>query len=216
MTEKPGPTRIPHNSVISEDEAPRGAAGAPESLQPEFLDRVRHRDRSALEEFFERYFDVVHGFVRRFVGESTQAEDITQDVFVKVYNGIESLDPARDPRAWLHAIALNSCRDHWRSRDHRMRRSSASLDAHPALEAGLAARDGDPAERHARREREQRVQQAIQGLEAPLREAVLLRDYAGLSHAEAAEILGLSEAAARKRYSRALRALAGLLHGVIE
>ena len=79
------------------------------------LERVRARDPEALAAFFERYVDRVFGLVYRLLGDRTLAEDMTQDVFLKVHRAAHQLDPRRDPRPWIMTIAHNACRDLWRS-----------------------------------------------------------------------------------------------------
>src|SRR5262249_16822328 len=185
---------------------PQGHAGV--AIVP--LEGVRARDPRALEAFFTHYFHRVYGLVFRLVGTRPEAEDLTQEVFLKVYRALHTLDPRRDPEPWLVAIACNVCRDYWRSAAYRLRLRSAPLDF--TVEAGgVLVERGDPQTKLIRREQEERVQAAIDRLPSPYRLAVVLYDYQGLSHEEIAALTGVSHAAARKRYSRALSALAVLL-----
>jgi len=176
------------------------------------VERVRARDPEALAAFFDRFFDQVFGIAYRLLGERTAAEDLTQEVFVKVHRAAHTIDPARDPTPWIVAITYNACRDLWRSRTYRMGRRTASLDND---DTGLAERltlgANEPEQELLRGERERLVQQAITQLPEPLRVAIVLHDYQGLSHQEVAEITGVNHAAARKRYSRALTALGRIL-----
>ncbi len=158
--------------------------------------------------FFEHYFDLVFGLVMRMLGNRTAAEDVTQDVFYKVQRAAHQLDIHRDPAPWLATIATNACRDLWRSGADRMGRRSASIDVDPALGERLTRGTNDPELDALAGERERRVQQAIEGLPEPLRVPIVLHDYQGLSHQEIAAVVGIGHAAARKRYSRALTALA--------
>jgi RNA polymerase sigma-70 factor (ECF subfamily) len=171
---------------------------------------VRARDPEALAAFFERYFDRVYGLVYYLLGERTAAEDVTQEVFLKVHRAATQLDAARDPAPWLSAIAYNTCRDLWRSSAYRMARRSASIEQDAAVTLRLRHGD-DPEQAALRTERERLVREAVARLPEPMRTAVLLYDYQGLSHQEIAQVMGVHHAAARKRYSRALAALANLL-----
>jgi RNA polymerase sigma-70 factor (ECF subfamily) len=175
------------------------------------LEAVRRREPAALGRLFDRHFGNVYGLLCRLLGDRTAAEDVTQDVFLKVYRSAHLLDPARDPGAWLTVIATNACRDRWRSGAYRMGQRSTPVEDDP--ESGLVLTRGtnDPEEDALAAERERLVQGAIGRLPEALRVPVLLHDYQGLSHQEIAGILGVNHAAARKRYSRALAALAGLL-----
>src|SRR5205814_249964 len=78
------------------------------------LERARDRDPEALAAFFEAYFDRIYALVYRLLGNRAAAEDVTQEVFLKVHRAVDRLDPQRDPGAWLSTIAYNACRDLWR------------------------------------------------------------------------------------------------------
>ena len=175
------------------------------------LEAVRRRDPAALSTLFERNFGSVYGLVFRLLGDRFAAEDVTHDVFLKVYRSAHLLDPARDPGAWLTAIATNACRDRWRSGAYRMAQRSSPVEDDP--ESGMALTRGTnvPEDDALEAERERLVQSAIGRLPEALRVPVVLHDYQGLSHQEIAGILGVNHAAARKRYSRALSALGSLL-----
>ena len=191
------------------DRPPAGRDPAP--LTREQLERARAREPRALEAFFEAYFDRIYGLVYRLIGERAAAEDVTQEVFLKVHRAVDRLDPGRDPGPWLRSIAYNACRDLWRSGGYRLGRRSASIDGVPGLEARLASGTNDPERDALEDERQRLVREAIARLPEPLRAAVLLYEYQGLSHQEIAELMGIHHAAARKRYSRALAALGRLL-----
>ncbi|MBI1796037.1 MAG: sigma-70 family RNA polymerase sigma factor [Candidatus Eisenbacteria bacterium] len=178
------------------------------------LQRVRARDPEALGAFFERYFDRVYGLVHRLVGDRAQAEDITQEVFIKVHRAAHRLDPARDPGPWLMTIAHNACRDLWRSNAYKLARRAASLDGDSPLAATLTRGGNEPERDMIAAERERRVQEALARLPEPLRVAIVMHDYEGLGHEAIAAATGIGHAAARKRYSRALAALAKDLKGV--
>jgi RNA polymerase sigma-70 factor (ECF subfamily) len=178
--------------------------GEARRLTREELERVKARDPEALAALFEVHFDRIYGLIHRLLGERSLAEDVTQEVFYKVQRAAHRIDPARDPGAWLVSIAYNACRDVWRSSAHRMGRRSGSIDADPVLSSRLEARDGNPADQFEAEERRRLVVEAISRLPDPLRSAIVLHDYAGLSHQEIAAMTGTEHAAARKRYSRAL------------
>ena len=144
------------------------------------------------------------------MGDPTLAEDVTQDVFLKVYRAADRLDPLRDPLPWLMTIAHNACRDLWRSGAYRLARRASSIEGSPGLEQTLPAASNPEADMLAS-ERERAVQDAIMKLPEALRVPLVMHDYEGLGHEQIARALGIHYAAARKRYSRALAALAKLL-----
>ena len=196
------------------DAGPGASGDGPEpgtrAFSPDDLARARAREPEALSAFFERYFEQVFGLVFRLVGERTLAEDVTQEVFLKVHRAIHRLDINRDPSPWLTTIAYNTCRDVWRSGPHRMSLRSAPLDD-PAVAPHLTSNAPDPEHRRLAAEAVRQVREAVARLPEPLRVAVLLHDYQGLSHEQGARLAGINPAAARKRYSRALAALGAML-----
>ncbi len=175
------------------------------------LEGFRRRDPAALNAFFEHYFDRVFSIVARLLGNRSAAEDAAQEVFIKIHRAAHTLDPARDPGAWVATIATNVCRDVWRSAPHRMARQSASIDDTPGLADRLTTGIADPERDLLRSERTRLVQEAVMELKEDFREVVLLRDYDGRSYEEIAVIAGANESAVRKRYSRALADLGRLL-----
>ena len=192
-----------------EPHARAGMSGDPPG--PAELERVRAHEPEALAAFFERYFDRVYGLVYRLLGDRTLAEDMTQEVFLKVHRAAHQLDPSRDPGPWLMTIAHNVCRDLWRSNAWKLTRRAASLDGDSPLAATLSRGTNDPERDLLAGERERLVQEALLKLPEPLRVAIVLHDYQGMGHEEIAAATGIHHAAARKRYSRALAALARLL-----
>jgi RNA polymerase sigma-70 factor (ECF subfamily) len=172
---------------------------------------VRARDPEALGALFEAYFDRVYALIRRLMGDSALAEDVTQEVFLKVHRAAHRIDPERDPGPWLMTIAYNACRDVWRSSAYRLAARATDIDSPEG--STLSHGSNDPEAQALSSERERLVQEAILELPEPLRAAVLLHDYDGLGHEEIAVVLGIQHAAARKRYSRALATLAKSLEG---
>ncbi|MFH2051132.1 MAG: sigma-70 family RNA polymerase sigma factor [bacterium] len=187
------------------------SAGSP--LSREILVRVRRREPEALGVFFEACFDRIYGLALRMMGQQAAAEDIVQEVFLRVHRSAETLDPDRDPLSWILTITGNLCRDHHRSFAAKVSRGSgqAADDEGPA--ARLTSGGPGPEEQTLANERERVVQEAILALPEQLSEVVLLRDYEGLDHNTIADMLGTTSAAVRKRYSRALAQLGEMLEG---
>jgi RNA polymerase sigma-70 factor (ECF subfamily) len=209
--------------TLDKEALERGRTPAPPSSPPEersplsreTLERVRERQPRALSQLFEFYFERIYGLAFRLLGDRPAAEDVTQDVFQKVYRAADQLDPDRDPGPWLLAITHNLCRDLWRSRAYKLSRRSQSIEDSPFLAQTLPAPGNAPDDVVSRLERAQRVQEAILKLPEPYRSVVVLHDYRGLSHEEIAVATGASYAAVRKRYSRALAKLGDLLKDVL-
>jgi RNA polymerase sigma-70 factor (ECF subfamily) len=202
---------MPDRSVQEITARPGSGSLPPDAGGAAELERVRARDPEALAAFFERHFDRVYGLVYRLLGDRTLAEDMTQEVFLKVHRAAHQIDPTRDPVPWLVTIAHNACRDLWRSNAWKLRRRAASLDGDSPLAETLSRGTNDPERDALQNERERLVQEALLKLPEALRAAIVMHDYQGLGHDEIAAITGVNHAAARKRYSRALAALGIIL-----
>ncbi len=175
------------------------------------LHGVRARDGMAMAAFFERYFDRLYALARHLTGSVHAAEDLTQETFLRVQRGSASLDPARDPWPWLVTIACNAFRDHQRSAIAQIERRSRSLEGAPAAAANLATSAATPVEGAMSREEIEQVRAALHELPGPARAAILMHDYANLTHEEVAAQTGATPAATRKAYSRAVHALGRML-----
>jgi RNA polymerase sigma-70 factor (ECF subfamily) len=198
------------------DAEPSAAGGTPRhsGIEPPSRDellRLRNRDADAMAAFFDRYFDRIYALAHRMMGDREQAEEVTQDVFLRVNKGIGRLDPDRDPGPWLTTIVCNACREVWRGAHFKALKRSVSLDEVADWQAGHPRATGTPETSALTAERHQAVRQALRALPESLREVVVLYDYEGMNHKEIAAVLGATHAAVRKRYSRALAALAKAL-----
>lgn len=191
---------------------PPEEASTERSLPPLDLEGVRRRDPDALAALFDRYFDRLYAVVHRMLGNRAEAEDAIQEVFLKVHRGAPSLDASRDPGPWLITIAANVSRDRWRSGASRLDRASSSIDSNPGLRESLSDGSFNPERDLLASERTRRVREAILKLKPESREVIVLREYEGLGYDRIAEILGVNEAAARKRFSRALEELGEHVH----
>jgi RNA polymerase sigma-70 factor (ECF subfamily) len=188
--------------------------GATGPLTRAQLESVRRRDPDALGALFEAYVDRIHGLALRMLRERPAAEDVTQEVFLRVYRACHQLDPARDPGHWLLAITANLCRERWRRRRRRGEDRQLSLDGESSPGAQVPDAGPDPAAAAAAAQRKQRLEVALGILPEPLRLVVVLHSLVGLSHEEIAEVLEENPAAVRKRYSRALAKLRDILQDV--
>ena len=136
---------------------------------------------------------------------------MTQEVFLRVHRAAHQLDSSRDPGPWLMTITANLCREKWRCRTGRQARQTTSLDAKPALAAGLADGNAGTDHRVLEADRDRLLGEAIDQLPEAMRLVVVLHDLQGLTHEEISGLTGDEPAAVRKRYSRALQKLRELL-----
>ena len=110
----------------------------------EVLEKIRARDREALGRFFDRYFDRIFSLVYRLVGNLEVAEDVTQEVFLKIYRGAHHLDPTRDPEPWVTTVTYNTCRDYFRSGLHKYYQTAKSMQANMDAAVSVPGEQGNP------------------------------------------------------------------------
>lgn len=166
------------------------------------------RNQQAYAELMRRHRDPVFRLIRSHIGDADEALDLVQETFVSAFRALDRYDPVRPLRAWLSAIALNKCRDWGRKRLVRRFLTFGSA----AKDAELAADDSPTADTAAAdRDELDRVAAAIAKLPATLKEPLILRTIEGLSQAETAAVLAVSEKAVETRLYRARSRLAEIL-----
>lgn len=165
--------------------------------------------QAAFSEIMRRHRQSVFRMVRACVGEADEALDLVQETFVAAHQALPRYDGDRSMRAWLSTIAINKCRDWGRKRTVRRFLSFAA----PIGPEAEAVADDQVAIDDATGDRQEleRVTRAISTLPANLKEPLVLRTIEGLSQAETAEVLGISEKAVETRLYRARRSLADRL-----
>jgi RNA polymerase sigma-70 factor (ECF subfamily) len=164
------------------------------------LERIRQGDTAAAGELFERHSPALLRFTDRLLSDRTAAEEVTQEVFVKVITRAHQYDGRAEVASWLFAIAANACRD----RRRRERRASVV----PLEAIAEPAQKGESIEsRLLSRERRAAVRQALSDLSEEQREALVLARYHGLPYSEIASVLGISVGAVKTRIFRAVETL---------
>lgn len=145
-----------------------------------------------------QYRDRVYALVLRLVGDPAEAEDLTQEAFLKAFRALGSYDPSRPMLSWLFKIAHNHCLDHLRARGERLETlddPEAPLDpadASAGVEEALEAAD-----------RAEAVRRLVDSLPSLYREVLLLRHQEDLDYAAIAEVTGLPLGTVKIRLFRA-------------
>lgn len=165
----------------------------------ELLAMVRRGDPEGSAALFERYSAALLKFTDRMLGSREDAEEVTQEVFLKMISRVDQYDGRAPVGSWLFAIAANASRDRLRRRG----RASVSLDA-----VAEAASPAEPVDgRLLEKERRHLVRRALSHLSDEQREALLLARYQGLPYADIARTLNISEGAVKTRIFRAMETL---------
>lgn len=163
------------------------------------IERAQSGDRAAFEALVRRHADRLYAVVLRFLGDSREAEDVTQETFLRAWRGISGFKGRSQFFTWLYRIGLNEAK-----RRAARGRPTARLSN---LDEGSAAQVADwseaPERRAAEGELREALERAVRALDPEYRAPLILRDVEGLSTAEAAEVMGLGEAAFKSRLHRA-------------
>ena len=163
------------------------------------MDAVQGGQLEALGELFERHHRQVFLFLRRTTGDAAIAEDLVQEVFVRILKYRHTYDAGSRFETWLFRIARNARTDHFRKQGP----SPAPVDA--ALE--VAAPDPGPEKQLERRIDAQQLDRAMQQLAEEPRDLLVLARYHGQPYERIAETLGIEVGAVKTRVHRALKQL---------
>lgn len=172
------------------------------------VDRARAGDQAAFETLVHGHADRLYAVVLRLTAGPEEAEEVTQESFLRAWRGMAHFDGRSRFFTWLYRIAINEAR-------RRAERTPPGREV-PLGDQPLESRDDSRAAPHHRAEQAElrdRLEEALARLPPESRVTVVLRDIEGLSTREAAQILGLKERAFKSRLHRARLALRGLLEG---
>lgn len=178
------------------------SAPPPEPDDRELLARYAQGDALAMDQLVDRYAGTVYAFVFHFLGERSLAEDLTQEVWLKVLRHAGGFEGRSRFSTWLFRVARNVCLDHLRKRS---RRSASREEGDPfALDEVVDEAAPAPAERAANRELAAEVRAAVAELSHDQREVFLLREQSDLTFREIADALELPRDTVKSRMRYAL------------
>lgn len=197
---------------------PVNTADSPIPLEEaELLEQCRQGDAAAFGRLVLKYQDRIFNTCWRLCGNQADAEDFTQEAFIRAFQSMGSFAGRSRFSTWLFRIAVNLVLSARRSKGRRM---TQSLDAQSDRRSGdplpskanrLAAEDPSPEQHAAGREHERIVLQALNKLDDESRSVVVLRDVESFGYEEIAEILGIPTGTVKSRLHRARLALRGEL-----
>ena len=172
-----------------------------DSIDARVIRACQQGDREAFRLLFEAYKDRVFSIARYSLGDEAAADDVTQQIFVKLITRIGQFRGDSEFTTWLYRLVINSCLDERRKR----RRFLPVTEFEPVSDT---TNQRSPETGYARREVADSVRQAISGLKPKMRLPILLKYIEGLSYEEIAEVLGCSKGTVASRLNRAHKALA--------
>jgi RNA polymerase sigma-70 factor (ECF subfamily) len=183
---------------------PESAEGDPQERA--LIDRSARGDQDAFRQLVEKYHRLVISSAFRALGDMSQAEDVAQEVFLKVYRSLPSYRHEKPFVHWLHRVASNAITD-----AIRRLKPVVSLDC---LEQAPAGREGDPQDLAQRHDLQRAVRYAIARLPSHYRDALVLQVFAELSYEEIARTLDIPLGTVMSRLNSAKRLLRDRLASV--
>ncbi len=181
------------------------ASSAQPPATDEIIERCLNGDQAAWEAIVRMYRRKVFNVAYKFVGRHDQAEDLTQDVFLKLYKSLDTFDRRANFQTWLISVSRNLCIDHYRA--VRKERETINRDVDPADFAPVST-DPRADTQLELRDRVHLLRQALDKLAPTLRTAVMLRDIQELTYQEIADKLHLPEGTVKSRINRGRTELA--------
>jgi RNA polymerase sigma factor (sigma-70 family) len=174
------------------------SAAAPQEIDP-LIERCLKGDQRAWDEIVRLYWRKVFNIAYKFVGRQDEAEDLTQDIFLKLFKSLKTFNRRANFSTWLISVSRNLCIDHYRSmrREHDVVTHDVdvvSLARPSALDSPQVALE--------QRDRVALLRAALDKLAPSLRTAVILRDIQELSYQEIAEKLNVPEGTVKSRINR--------------
>jgi RNA polymerase sigma-70 factor (ECF subfamily) len=186
-----------HSTIV------RPAGGCQVQDEESLVRRAQQHDQAALTQLYEENFDRIYRYIVLKIGDRTEAEDMTQQVFLNALKSISSFKWKGMPfSAWLFRIAHNQIVDYLRKKS---RRATVPLDE------SLAAGDSDPGQITERKAEIEQLVLATKGLTRAQQEVISLRFAGELSVAEVARVMGRSEGAVKALQHSAIVALRKVL-----
>jgi len=189
---------------------PAAARSADALSDAEVMLQVKAGDSSAFNYLVQKYRRPMLSFMYRMAHNATTAEDLAQEVFLRVYRSRTSYEASAKFTTWLYRIATNLAVNHARDRRHERPENTVSLDE-PDENTGLTMDVADTSlsteEAIIRRERMAAIRQRVQALPERQRVAVMMHKYQQMDYRQIADILKLSESAVKSLLFRAYETL---------
>jgi len=181
----------------------------PSSVSTDAIDTLIQRclggDQSAWEDIVRQHRRKVFNIAYKFTGRHDEAEDLTQDIFLKIFKSLHTFDRRANFQTWLVSVSRNLCIDHYRS----VRKERETIDRDVDAGELMPAAPGQTAYQALEQaDRVDLLRKAMAELPPTLREAVVKRDIQELSYQEIADQLNLPEGTVKSRINRGRTELA--------
>jgi RNA polymerase sigma-70 factor (ECF subfamily) len=174
----------------------------------DLIQRCLNGDQAAWDVLVRQYWRKVFNVAYKFVGRYDEAEDLTQEIFLKLFRSLDTFDRRANFQTWLISVSRNLCIDHYRSVRKERQTIDRGVDASTLTPA---SNEPGPIAAIERQDRVALLRRALDGLPEALRTAVIMRDLQELTYQEIADRLRLPEGTVKSRINRGRAELARLV-----
>jgi RNA polymerase sigma-70 factor (ECF subfamily) len=174
-------------------------SGAQPATPDSLIEQCLSGDQQAWETIVRQHWRKVFNVAYKFVGKHDEAEDLTQDIFLKIFKALSTFDRRANFQTWIVSISRNLCIDHYRSVRKERQTIAREVDAG---DLQPASSDRGPYASAEHQDLRAMLRLALEGLPPTLRTAVVLRDLQELSYQEIADRLRLPEGTVKSRINR--------------
>jgi len=184
--------------------------GPPQNVTDgQLVTRCLEGESSAWEELVTRYSRRVYNVAYQFTGRHEEAEDLTQEIFLKIYRSLGTFDLEAAFLPWLIRVSKNMCVDHYRKR----RRERLLVHGNWEKITTVACTRSNPYQKTFSRERRAILLRGLEQIPQDLKTVVILRDLQGLTYQEISEATNLPEGTVKSRLNRGRLELARIIRG---
>ncbi|MCA1057625.1 RNA polymerase sigma factor [Rossellomorea aquimaris] len=175
------------------------------SEDQQLIQEILRGSQAAMEVLTRKYYKDVFAFVYRKIGNRDLAYDLTQEIFIKVIRKLGSYSNSGSFKSWMFTIAVNHCRDYWKSAEHQRTQKQSELTEY------LTNEKTNVSYIFAQKETRERVKAAISELPDYQGDAIILKYYHDMKIHEIASVTDASESTVKSRLRQGLGKLANLL-----
>ena len=178
-----------------------------ETNDGQLVERVQRGDKRAFDILVLKYQHRISGLVGRYVRDSGEVQDVTQEAFIKAYRALPRFRGDSEFYTWLYRIAINTSKNYLVSKSRRPPDRDIDVDAEFQADSAVLKDVAGPESRLATEQLQKVIFHAIENLPEELKTAVTLREFEGMSYEEIAEVMECPVGTVRSRIFRAREAI---------
>ncbi len=186
-------------ATASREERP-GGVSLSSTPEHDLVQRHRYGDPQAFEEVYREYSGLVFNLALRMSGRAGQAEDLTQEVFLRIHRYLGRFNGRSSLKTWVYRVTLNHCRSRLGRKKYFLKPLAEETDDGSGVELRETRRD--PEQRAMASDVARQIAEALPKVKAVFREALILRDLEELTYEEISQVLGVRMGTVRSRIAR--------------